>query len=112
MNPGIRILRQRVDRAHLDLPVHQHRNAVGSRPQAVEIVGHQKHGKAQTLLKVPHQLVELGRRDRIEPRGRLVQEQQFGIESERPREARALAHPPRQFGGEFLRRVGRQPDQR
>ena len=52
------------------------------------------------------QLVERRRRDRIEARGRLVEEQQLGIERERARKAGALDHAARQLGRDIS---GRRP---
>ena len=42
--------------------------------------------------KLADQLVECGGADRVEAGGRLVEEQDLGVERQRPRQAGALAH--------------------
>ena len=52
------------------------------------------------------QLVDLVRRDRIEPRTRLVNEENVRIQRHRARESSPLLHPARQLGRHLLVCVG------
>ena len=96
-------LGDRADRDHL--LVGHHRHPVADLVQRIEIVGDQEHGQPQRLLQLDGQLVERRRADRVEPGGRLVEEQQFGIERQRPRQAGALPHAARQLGRILAGRV-------
>ena len=98
------------DRDHPPLP--QHRDAVADRVEAVEIVGDHEDGEAERVLQGGDQIVELARADRVEARGRLVEEQQIGVERQRARQRRPLDHAARQLGGIFVGGVLRQADQR
>ena len=60
------------DRHHL--AVGQRGDAVADRVQAVEVVGDHEHGEPERLLQRPDQRVEVAGGDRIEARGRLVEE--------------------------------------
>lgn len=89
----------------------EHGHPVASGEQRVEVMRHHVDGQIHRIAQLDHQLVELRRADRIETRCRLVEEDDVGIERQRPRQCGALDHAAGQFGWEFLRRVGRQPDQ-
>src|SRR3546814_17821289 len=54
--------------------------------------------EAHRIGQLADQFVELGGADRVEPRGRLVEEEQRGVERERACESGALDHPARQLG--------------
>jgi hypothetical protein len=90
--------------------VGDHRDAVADRIERVEVVRDQEDGEAEPVAQVEHEPVEGGRADRIEAGGRLVQEEQLGIERERAGDSGALAHSARQLGGEFGAGFGRQAD--
>src|SRR2546429_834650 len=81
-----------------DLTVPQNRDAVAGRIKAVEVVGYHENRQAQSTLQGAHQFVEVPGADRIEPRGRLVEEHQFGIERERARQRHAFDHAAGEFG--------------
>ncbi len=78
-----------------DLFVGNHRHPVADFIQRIQIVRDQENRQPQRLLQLQDQLVERGRTDRIKARRRLVQKQQFGIERQRPRQTRTLAHTAR-----------------
>src|SRR6516162_5275341 len=65
-------------------------------------MGHHEYRKAQATPQIPNQRVEFSSRYWIEPGGRLVEKDDFRVEREGAREARALAHPPRQLGRVLL----------
>src|SRR5215207_4531223 len=93
-----------------DLTVPQIGDAVAGRIKAVEIVGYHENRQAQSALQGAHQLVEVPGADRIEPRGRLVQKHQFGIERERARQRHALDHAAGVFGRKTVGDLGLQAD--
>ena len=64
----------------------------------------------QRALQGADQFVELGGADRIEARGRLVEEDDVGIERQRTRQRDALDHAAGQLGGIFAAHVGVEPD--
>src|SRR3990172_7509114 len=100
-------LRHRPD---FDPLVDKHGDTVADRPEAVQIVRHQENGQPQALLQAADHLVEFGGPDRVEPRGRLVEEQDLRVQGERARDARPLAHPTGQLRRVLGRGVGRQAD--
>ena len=83
-----------------------HRDSVDDGGKRVEIVGYHDHGQAQSVSEVGDQRVERGGGDRVEPRRRLVEEEDLRIERQRARERRALDHAAGQLGGIFVA-VGR-----
>ena len=100
---------QFVDRADRDdLLVGQHRDPVADRIQRIEIMRDQEHRQPERLLQRLGKIVERRRTDRVEPRSRLVEEQQFGIERQRTGETGTLLHAARQLGGKLVRGVRRQ----
>src|ERR1700757_2410854 len=85
MDPGIGVPAQAFDGAQFDLLVHQHGNSVAHGVQRIQIVCDQKDSKTEALLQVPHQIVELGRRNRIEPRRWFIEKQKFRIKGKSAR---------------------------
>ena len=77
---------QRIGDQHALLAMH--RDAIADRIQRIEIVRDQEHREAEALAQRQDQLIERGRADRIEARGRLVEKQDLGIERERRAPAR------------------------
>ena len=73
-------------------------------------MGDHEHGQPQRLLQRLDQRVEIAGGDRIEARGRLVEEHDLGIERERARQRHALGHAAGQLGGKLVAVVRRQPD--
>jgi hypothetical protein len=92
--------------------VDESRDPVGDRVQAIDVMRHQEDGKPHAALQIGDEPVEIGGGDRVEAGGRLVEEEQGGVERQGARQPGALAHAARQFGGKFLRRIGRQADHR
>ena len=85
-----------------DLLVGQHRHPVADRVKRVEIVGDEENGQVELVA----QRLGSARRNSARaigsrPGGRLVEEQQFGIERQRPRQAGALEHAAGQLGRIF-----------
>src|SRR4029079_6984385 len=83
-------VRDRIDRNYL--LIRKHGDPVADRNQRVEVVGNQEDRDVEPLLERRDELVERGCANWIEARGRLVEEQELGIERQRPRQAGALAH--------------------
>src|SRR5580765_8556516 len=77
------------------LVVDEYRDAVADREQSIEIVRYQEDGEAEARLQIEDQLIESSGGDRIEAGGRLVEEQNLGVERQRARETGALAHAAR-----------------
>ena len=94
-----------------DLAVAEHRDPVADGEQAVEIVRDHEHREAERFLQRGDEIVEIAGRNRIEARGRLVEEDDLRIERERARERHALGHAAREFGGVLVGGVLRQSDQ-
>src|SRR3546814_6150283 len=81
--------------------------------ERVEIVRDDEHRQAQRVAQRADEVVELAGADRIEPCGRLIEEKDRRVESERTRDAGALAHPAGKIGRikrPGARRQSRQPD--
>src|ERR1700676_362848 len=91
-----------------DLTVPQNCNTVTSGIKAVQIVGYHENRQAQSTLQGAHQLVEVAGADRIEARGRLIGEYQFGIERQRAGQRHALDHAAGQLGGKTVGDFGAQ----
>ena len=60
-------------------------------------MGDHEDGQAQVVRQVADQLVERRRPNGVQTRRRLVQEQQFRVQRQGPRQADALAHSARQL---------------
>src|SRR5689334_24613500 len=63
------------------------RSTVADLVEGIEVVGDQEHGEPQRLLQLLGQPVEGRGADRIEAGGRLVEEEQLGVERQRAGEA-------------------------
>ncbi len=64
---------------------------------------HDHEGNPQVPRQVQDQLIELGRGNRIEAGRGLVQEQDLGVQRQRPGDGRPLAHAPAELGGHLVR---------
>jgi len=69
-----------------DLPAPQNGNAVASGIKTIQIVGYHENRQPQSTLQGADQFVEISGADRVEPRGRLIQKDELGIERERTRQ--------------------------
>ena len=85
-----------------DLAVGQRRNAVAGGIQAVEVVGDHEYGDAERMLQRADEHVEGARRDRVEARGRLVEEHNLWIERQRAGEPDTFGHAAGQLGRELV----------
>src|SRR6202030_1330406 len=83
------------------LAVCERRDAIADRIQAIQVMRYHENGQAQSLLKGADQVVEIRGPDRVEARGRLVEEYDLGVEREGPGERHALDHA----AGEFRRKL-------
>ena len=90
----------------------KHRDPVADRKQAVEIVRDHEHSEAERLLQRADEIVEIAGGNRVEARGRLVEEHDLRIERERPRQRDALGHAAGQLGRQFVGSFRRQADER
>src|SRR5882672_4667153 len=109
VQPGIVGMLDVVNRAFGDdFAGGEHDDAVDDAAQRVEIVRDEEDRQAQLVAEEPQALIEAARGDRVEPRGRLVEEEHFGLECERPSHGRALAHAARELARHTRRRLGRQ----
>src|SRR5262245_49816315 len=88
-----------IERSRDHLPVDDHADAVADLEDGIEIVRDHHYRQVEALLELEHKLVEGRGRDGVEARGRLVEEQDGGIEGERPGESRPLGHAARKLGG-------------
>ena len=66
---------------------------------------------AEAVAQLEDQVVEAARADRVEPGGRLVEEQDLGVERHRAGEPGALLHAAADLGGGVVLEA-REPDQR
>src|SRR4030081_715775 len=94
-----------------DFTVPQNGYAVTSGIKTVQIVGYHENGQAQSALQGPDQIVAAAGADRIKARGRLVEEDQFGIERERAGQRHALDHAARELRGKTVGHFGAQSHQ-
>jgi len=94
------IVRQHlVHRTYHDVLVEQHGDTITNRIEAVQIVRHHDNGEAEAVVQPFDEFVVVGRADRVEAGGRLVQEQQlWSRASARARLAR-LRMPPESSEG-------------
>jgi hypothetical protein len=77
----------------LDLPATHHHNPVGQSHRLFLIVGDVNCGDAELALNVTDLLAERGAYFGIERRERLVEQQQFGLDRQRPRQRDPLLLP-------------------
>ena len=98
---GVGLLRARQDllgRAHLhQLAPAQHGDAMGDLGDHAEIVGDEQHAGALAVLQLGDQLQDLGLGRDVERGGRLVGDQQHGIEHQRHGDHDALALAAREL---------------
>lgn len=93
-------------------PLAEKSDAVGNAPQRIEIVGDDQHRQPESGAQFEHQLVKSGGTERIEAGGRLVEQQQLGIERQRPRHRRPLDHAAGELVRQFVGGIGRQAGER
>ena len=70
----------------------QHHHTLGNPQQRVQIMGDQQHRDAEITIQKGEQRIKGTGRDRIKPRGRLIQKQDLGLKRNGPRQRRPLAH--------------------
>src|SRR5690349_1710861 len=75
----------------------EHDALISDREDALQLVRDDDGGHAEAVIQRQEQLIELERAHRVETGGRLVEEEQRGIEGERARDAGALLHASRQL---------------
>ena len=80
------------------LLVGEDRHPVADGVERIEIVGDHEDGQPERVAEAPDERVELFGGHRIEARGRLVEEQDVGVERDRARDPRALAHAAGELG--------------
>ena len=90
----------------------QHGDLVGDGARRGQIVGDRHRRAAHLSHPIGNQVVDRGGSDRIEPGGRLVEEQQFGRADDGTGKADALLHAAREFTRKAVRDIGAQPHQR
>ena len=105
------VLQQLFHRTYHDVLVEQHGDAITNRIEAVQIVRHHENGEAEAVVQSLDEFVVVGGADRVEAGGRLVQEQQLGVEGQRPGQAGALAHAAGELGRLLVAGIRRQADQ-
>ena len=80
----------------------QHDAVVGHEKDARQLVRHDDDRDAQVAAEREDELIELDGRDRVETGGRLVEEQEIGLEHQGAGNAGALLHAARDFAGQML----------
>jgi len=91
LHDGVRGALDLIRRADLlDLALVQHGDPVRYLIGAVHVVGDGHRGHAQLLPEIDDQVVDRVRRDRVEPRGRLVVQDDLGVHGDCAGEAHAL----------------------
>jgi hypothetical protein len=103
----MRILHDSFKRIDNDFFIDQHGDAIAGGHDSVQVVGNHHYREVQAFLQVAHEMIERRRRNRIESRSRLIQEQNRRIEHQRARQSCALDHAAgqlrRQFGAGIQR---------
>src|SRR5688572_19602213 len=84
-------------------PLHEERRPVRDARRLLHVVGH--HDDRVAGPQVEDKLFDLRRRGRVEGRGRLVHEQDVGLDGQAPGDAQALLLPARQAEGRVLEPV-------
>src|SRR5579862_1061354 len=79
-NPRIGILQHLIERTDLEPSIDEDGDAIGEREDAVEIMRDEEDSEAKAFAQIGEQRVEFGGGDGVEPRRRLVEEEQLGIE--------------------------------
>ena len=88
-----------------DAALVQHRDAVGDLARADHVVGDRDRGGAELAHAFDDQLVDHVGHDRVEPGGRLVEEDDLGLGGDGAGERHALLHAARQLGRAAARRL-------
>src|SRR6267142_6124273 len=101
-HPGIRRLGQKLLRVprsdhRLAFPVEEHR-VVADGKDAPQLMGHDHDGGPQTVAQIEDEVVEPPRAHRVEPRRRLVEEEDVRVERHRARQPGALGHAAADLG--------------
>src|SRR5512138_258657 len=104
---GLRIA-ARDDRVPLCIQEHR---IVADGEDARQLVSDDHDRAAETLPELEDQVVEAPGADRVEPGGRLVQEEDIRVEGHRPRQSCPFLHPAAELGGIEVLEAG-QPDER
>src|SRR6478735_1551651 len=89
-----------------DRSVSQHDHPIGQQNRLVDVMGDQQHGGCVATTQVLQQAVHLDARQRIEGAERFVEQQQFGLTHQRPRQRDALSLSPGQRARPYLGLVG------
>ena len=87
----------------------QHEYTVRDCSNGIELVGHDNKGYAQEMPQFEHKLIQAGRHNGIEPRGRFVKKHDWRVGGQCPREACAFFHTAGQRAGQEVLGIG-QPD--
>jgi hypothetical protein len=93
-----------------NLAVGQRGDAIADRVETGEIMGDHEHGQTERLLQRLDQRIEIAGRDRVQPRGRLVEEYDRRVQRECARQRHPLGHAARQFRRKLVSVFGPQPD--
>ena len=97
---GLGVAEDLLDRALLDdLAVLHDHDAVAERAHDLEVVRDEEVGEARLVLQLAQQLDDLGLHRQVERRGRLVEEDELGLERDGAGDGEALPLP----AGEFVR---------
>ena len=89
-----------LDRPHgHDIAAVDQNDAVGDQEGAGQFVGHHHHAHGVGFLEVQDQIVDTRRGDRVQARGRFVEEQDLGIHGHGTGESGALLHASAQLRG-------------
>ena len=86
---------------HGQVPVVEQADVVGHGAGGVDVVRDDEEGRVDLGVEVDDQLVEVGRAHRVEAGVRLVEQEDLGVEHERPGQAGALAHPAGDLAGQL-----------
>ena len=93
-----RVVEDVVDRALLDEPPRvEHADAVAHLRDHVEVVADEQDARAELLAQHRHEVEHLGLDRRVEPGGRLVEDQQRRVLGQRHRDDHALLHAAREL---------------
>ena len=99
---GLLELQQHLARPeHGEVLVVEQADVVGHGAGRVDVVGDDEEGRVDLGVEVDEELVDVGRAHRVETGVRLVDEQDLGVEDERPGQAGALAHAAGDLPGQL-----------
>src|SRR5438309_479888 len=88
-----------------DAALVEHRDAVGERARQRQIVRDDDLRRAAIGADAADEFADLLRQDRVEVGGRLVVEDQLGVDRQRPGDRHALAHPARELARQLRLRA-------